>query len=327
MIYNSELKNRYIEENSPRNKNLAYTMDYYFRKSAETEERLSKDLCQFTTSEIIGLFKSYLSGSMETLMTINSQYINYTAWCIQEGLVPDAQNHFTEITYDMILGCLNSGLVESREMTRDELLDLASTFMNPLDRVCYIGLFEGICGPEFQELYNIRRSDVRLEDGKRIIRLTSEAGERELEISDELYVQISAASEADELYSERAMAPGAQYHSGELRMELINVDDRVFKDRPTISYDTPHSRLARIQRIIRNMKLRSEHPELTAKSLMEFGRIHMIKEMMTKQDIEDVEECIRNKENRSEIEYRYGRIQSIPRYIQKYGKYYTKESQ
>lgn len=325
MIYNKVLKQRYVDENSPRNKHLAYTMDYYFRRSADRETELDKDLSQFTVSEILALYKSYLSGSMETLMVINSQYIKYTTWCIQEGLVPDCQNHYVEITYDMLLSCLNTGLVKSREMTREELLDLIGGFRNHMDKVCYLALFEGICGPEFQELYNIRLSDVEDPFGKCILHVKSDAGERELAISPELYREISYASEEVELVTDRPITNNARYTTPEIILPLINVDDRVFKDRVSIIYDSPHSRLTRIQRIIKNMKDRSGRPELTAKSLMEYGRIHMIKEMMKKQGVE-LEDCIRNVDNRKMIEYRYGRIPSIPRYIQKYGKCFDTES-
>ena len=96
-MYNKEIKQRWIDL---KNENTISCLNYYANKMNNTEEYeklFNKDLCNFTVSEILDMYRAMDFYSANTIYITNKIYADYTDWCINEGLVADSQNHYSGI--------------------------------------------------------------------------------------------------------------------------------------------------------------------------------------------------------------------------------------
>ncbi|MBP5565627.1 MAG: hypothetical protein J6X45_07910, partial [Lachnospiraceae bacterium] len=194
-MFNEEIKRRYINENKARNLNLERQAEVLFNRCEAYEERIDKDICCFNTTDIIGLFKSYNTVSLESLMNAKSQYKIYTDWCIANKiLVRDRQNHFREINNEMLRQCLNYYLKSQRVITREYILDNWDALLNPAERFILLGVFEGIgCNTNiaYKDFEDLTLSQFDTENG--VLRLEGRA----IRYSKELY---HIAQEASDTY-------------------------------------------------------------------------------------------------------------------------------
>lgn len=104
---NERRKNEYIEIARLQNEALVLHLKTYFNNVKPFEKEYGKDICDFVATEIITLYKSFGTSSINYLTVMNSQYSKYTDWCLNEHLVKDNQNHFREIDQDTLASCLN----------------------------------------------------------------------------------------------------------------------------------------------------------------------------------------------------------------------------
>lgn len=151
-MYNQELKERYRTEKESYTTVSTYYFSSLFKKTEPFEEQLNKDLSNFTTHEIINMYKTLAIMSLDTIVTMNSNLSMYTQWCIQENLVNDYQNHFLEIDRDMMATFVNKLAMDKKVVSRQQILDWCQQLPNPSDSFCLLGLFEGIRGGGYLEL-------------------------------------------------------------------------------------------------------------------------------------------------------------------------------
>ena len=88
-MFNKEIKERYVEY-----KNDAIIIGEVFpinlfNKVAPFEEKLNKDVCNFTYYEIVDMYKTINVQAINYLYIINNSLSLYTQWCIGENLVND----------------------------------------------------------------------------------------------------------------------------------------------------------------------------------------------------------------------------------------------
>ena len=160
MLYNEEIKLRFISE---RNKEAILPENYLerqFRKTSDMEKELNKDLSNFTFYEIIEYYKLLNISSLDSLSVMNSQFSLYTQWCLQENLVKDNQNHFLEINIDIMRGCVNKALFNMKIISKNTILNWVEQLPNPKDQFVLLGLFEGIKGKDFCELLKLKPEDI-----------------------------------------------------------------------------------------------------------------------------------------------------------------------
>ena len=143
-MYNQELKERYRKEKESYTTVSAYYFSSLFKRTEPFEEQLDKDASNFTTYEIINMYKTLAIMSLDTIATMNSNLSMYTQWCIQENLVNDYQNHYLEITRDMMASFVNKLAMDKKVVSREQVLDWCQQLPNPSDSFCLLGLFEGI---------------------------------------------------------------------------------------------------------------------------------------------------------------------------------------
>ena len=158
-MYNQELKERYRIEKESYTTVSAYYFSSLFKRTEPFEEQLDKDACNFTTYEIINMYKTLAIMSLDTIATMNSNLSMYTQWCIQENLVNDYQNHYLEITRDMMASFVNKLAMDKKVVSREQVLDWCQQLPNPSDSFCLLGLFEGIRGGGYLELALAKMED------------------------------------------------------------------------------------------------------------------------------------------------------------------------
>ena len=157
-MYNPERKQQYLLE--VEQGNLA-TITAYFKACEPIEEALDKDISCFNAKEIVGYYKSLSTASRLYLSTINSQLSLYTSWCQNNDFLPDRQNHFNEITLDMLEECVNSALITQQYITRERLLQIINEnqFVNVSTNFLILAIFEGIGGKNYSEITNLYPED------------------------------------------------------------------------------------------------------------------------------------------------------------------------
>lgn len=158
-MYNQKLKERYRKEKESYTTVSAYYFSSLFKRTEPFEEQLDKDASNFTTYEIINMYKTLAIMSLDTIATMNSNLSMYTQWCIQENLVNDYQNHYLEITRDMMTSFVNKLAMDKKVVSREQVLDWCQQLPNPSDSFCLLGLFEGIRGGGYLELALAKMED------------------------------------------------------------------------------------------------------------------------------------------------------------------------
>lgn len=267
-MYNEDRKRRFITLKESDTSLSQYYLPSIFRKSESIEEKLGKDLCEWTITEIIDFYKYIDNNSFDSLSVINSNYTQYTTWCLKEGFVPDGQNHFLEITPQIILECINNSYFDKSIITRDELISNVDQLNNFTDRFMFYALFEGICGAEFCEITEAKISDVE----ENIIHLCTG---RDLKISSKL----------KDVIAETAMETTYETFGENQRIFPYRLEDsdKIFKMVRNVSGSasgkTVSKRYARCADAIGISRL------ITPKRLMLSGKFHYIKEVMRKEGL------------------------------------------
>lgn len=263
-MYNEEIKLRYIKE---KNQEVIISNNYLecqFGKASEMEEELNKDISNFTVYEIIEYYKMLNLSSLESLTVMNSQFSMYTQWCLQESLVIDNQNHFLEITHEIMKGCINKALFNLRIFSRETIISWINQLPNPKDQFILLGLFEGLKGRDFCELSKLRPEDIK---GNVISLCTG----RKIEVSDELIKIAYDCMSQDTYYSTTG--------KGVKTMTLV---DRgyIIKDYPNAREDVSDFQLGRkiYNSVTRTLNYLDMLNILSANGVAESGKIHMIKE-------------------------------------------------
>lgn len=159
-MYNEERKIRFIEEKTSEASISKSSLSCAFKDSEPFETELGKDVCDFTASEIENMFRTFNSSSIARLNVLKSYYTTYTDWCMGQALVRDFQNHFLEIRANDLERMLNRALMEKRCIGREDVINWCAQLENPLSKVIFLGLFEGLKGELYCELAELKGGDI-----------------------------------------------------------------------------------------------------------------------------------------------------------------------
>lgn len=297
VFYNHAQKERFFIERETTYIKIRLIMRTFFNMTKEYEEKLGKDCSCFTTKEILNMYSAYTTRSWEYLLNFNSQLKIYTAWCIKESLVPDNQNHYEEIDKNDLFNCLNLGLKKNMILTRKELEKNISHIPNVSDQFLCLALFEGIGGVGFIDFYELKKSNFH----DNIV----EVNGRKLEVSSMLF--------------ERAMESADEYRKFSMEKVLrtgYRTDDiSIIKDSCNANTDSIERNTRKIQRRIAALES-SYGKSFGYVALKNSGRIDLIKRLMQQDKSSDVRETY--EKHKEEIEYRYGKLQRIYRWVDEY---------
>lgn len=305
-MFNALAKQDYIELNPNNNLNFDKVMTNYFNRAEETELRFEKDLSQFTTPEIIAMYKSFCTPSLDMLIVINNQFLNYTNWYMKHIENIDNQNHYREMRSDILINCVSYAGFNSNILSREVLLALIKDFTNPYEQFLYLAIFEGVKGEQMSDFFNLKVSDFILD--KKMLQLSN----RVISVSSKLIHYAQQASDEYQMYN--------IYGEPVSRGKLLEADDRIIKCSKEVGFETDISERTRvIYRIMRKSKRYDFVPKtISITSLIESGRIDWIRGQMKKYEI-SAEQVLRD--HKAEMENKYGSVPSIPKWLMKYEKY------
>lgn len=159
-MYNKEIKERYIELRIKQTSMKEYYFRHIFGLIEAYEEKLDKDICNFSTYEILDMYKTLNFRAFRYLVTINSQLTVYTSWCISQNMVMDCQNHFAELDKNLILKCINTTSNEISIISKEKILEWCEMLPNPSDAFVLLAIYEGIAGKNYKEIVNATIQDI-----------------------------------------------------------------------------------------------------------------------------------------------------------------------
>lgn len=308
-MYNEEQKMRFITERSTEAILPNNFLKLIFDISEPFEVEYNKDICQFTSPEILSFYRVQNIKSLDRITNINSQLNCYAGWCMQQNLIKDGMNHFAEMNLDILNSCVNRFALESSIMTRDQVLDVIRQFKNYRDKFVVLMLFETGKSKELSNILKVRPSDFTrnkctLPDG------------REVNISFELY-NIVDGCKNEYVYQTYVVNPYRKWHA---ERELVDTG-YVFKDVGTAVRD---NYTALRTRLGNQMKRVFDYVGLPfSTKLNSFVESGIIWDIITKANSLNItpEELLYNIELRGEIEYQHGIKIGTKHYLRKYGKY------
>lgn len=296
-MYNAERKLQFLKERKSEVE-LSPNTEIWFESMEYFEKEYDRDVCEWTSTEIIRYMKYMSTPRIQTLVIFKGSMSIYTDWCITNRLVTDNQNHFAELTTETLCECIDFTKLRSLILTREELLENIRTLNNYSDQFIFLGLFEGI---NAQNLINVGVSDLEgnelhLHDGKTIT------------ISNDLRHIILIAAEETTWISTKTRQREYDYIPSD---RIIRIIDR----------KNPQTNMmlllgGRFRGALAFMGLPSE---ISRKDIMESGRLDYIQSIMKEKNM-SLHDVIFNGDIRNDVEARYGKIQNCGVYVNIYGK-------
>ena len=311
-MFNEDRKRRYIKIKEDIVTLPYRSLELLFEKTEPFEEKLGKDVCEWTALEIMEYYKYRDAYSLSSLVVCNSNLTQYTNWCLSETLVPDGQNHYLEIRPDMLDSCVNKEYLSKLLITREDLIARIDELQNYTDRFMMLAFFEGICGIRYTEMIkatidNIHGNVIELYNG------------RELPISNKLK-EIAEFAATEESYQTYGVTGKTIKYSDYNRPGAIF---KVSKKNRPISEGNEDG--AMMQIVCRRFDKAKDYvglpKRLTIKNMLLSGKIHYIKELM-KQDGISLEEAIVRYRDDINKRYQVEDIKSNTVFLRKYGQYF-----
>lgn len=178
-FYNPERKVRFLEEEYP-NDSTRETYASILRNSAKFEKDKSKDVCDFSYSEIVDLMIGLGKKTSKSLNVTKTILIKYVDWCYDQKYT-STPNQIKLLTKENLLKQTNQIAQKNSIITRDEMYDICNNLYNPIDRAVIALPFEGVRGRTeidntFEELRNLNTADVLVNENTVIA--TRNNGER-----------------------------------------------------------------------------------------------------------------------------------------------------
>jgi len=298
-MFNEDRKLQFIEENNlhktEHKQNFVSLMTRWFEKVSFDEEAKGKDLCNYTSKELLELYKSMFIGSYDMLVVIHNYFNVYAAWCLKRGEVYDGINHFAEISLKKLGECIDNTVAYNKIVSRNDLLEFIETLCVD-DAALLLGLFEGLTFEDFNVLEgkHVKRNIVQIPEG------------RKLRVSDELarYLVESANT-----YTKHGIIGREVYLDEDDRRVIKNLKQKRLGEEP--------DRYMKYRNVLRTIKGRARYGWISATGLPQSGVIDMLKTYMETENksLQAVAD-----EHIDEIRLRYGSAWRLDtRFMTKFG--------
>lgn len=304
-MFNADQKYEYIEYVKYKNTHLKQWLEHVFDETESLEKLYNKDIGEWTSSEILSYYKLTSTSSFKSLNIKHSQLRSYANWCLARNLLSDYQNHYFEIDSAILHGCVNVGKQQNGMVTREELEKLMQNLLNPRDQCLLYAFFEGIQGQLFSELTDLNIDQL---EGN-LLHLAT----RTIPVSERFISLMVEATYEFKYYSYGENPRIIQYKKGDTN--VFKMTGNSIKDSDIRKRQRLYSTLTRIRDYIGNSAI-------SAVSLIESGRIDMIKKYMAKETNLNLSEILIKYDK--DITNKYGKIYNRQNYILNYGQFYEK---
>lgn len=168
-LYDEEVKREYLNEMVESGDISEETSKNYERIlliTSELEDRLKKDLNQFTLKELEVVLFGFGANNRNTIETYARIISSYLNWSVKEGYT--STNFLTELKPDDFIKYLTNS---EEYFTYKQLKRWENQMVNAQDAVVTHLLFLGVGGKQMSEIRNLKRGDV--DRARRTLRLTN----------------------------------------------------------------------------------------------------------------------------------------------------------
>jgi integrase len=200
-LFNRDFKNRFI---SQYDETTQVSLSYIFRRAAELEYSLGKDIYDFNREELDSLFFVFDSKSKDSVASRISIISKYIDFAIEQGFLKTGINLTKNFVGQEYYEKFVSKVAERKKyLSKEQFEDLLEFCVNDQDRAIFVLLYEGARGRQeeensLEELINLKLSDCNLETNE--VTLTRNNGEtRTIVVSNET-MEILKFADAQEKY-------------------------------------------------------------------------------------------------------------------------------
>lgn len=244
-MFDKEQKEAFIKEYL-KSKVVAKTSLYaVFRKTELFEEKLNKDVSQFTREEILDMFAQFRAKSVNSLL-------NYAIILKHYSRLMRGENEYESITKADVVDLIDkSGNIL---LSREELDDVEAQLLNWSDKAIVELLFNGIAGKNMEDIYSVSEECVQ----GNILCVNG----KEFPLTDRLRELLPKAFAEEEIMS----------YGNTMKIVEVNGKGRIYKERPNArGIDTEDSRFRWVYRRIQLFRNYLDLPGLTMKNIQSSG--------------------------------------------------------
>ena len=244
-MFDKEQKEAFIKEYL-KSKVVAKTSLYaVFRKTEPFEEKLNKDVSQFTREEILDMFAQFRAKSVNSLL-------NYAIILKHYSRLMRGENEYESITKADVVDLIDkSGNIL---LSREELDDVEAQLLNWSDKAIVELLFNGIAGKNMEDIYSVSEECVQ----GNILCVNG----KEFPLTDRLRELLPKAFAEEEIMS----------YGNTMKIVEVNGKGKIYKERPNArGIDTEDSRFRWVYRRIQLFRNYLDLPGLTMKNIQSSG--------------------------------------------------------
>lgn len=263
MYYNFEVKKQFAETYKTE-ETVRVTMAM-FKKSAEIEKELNKDLYDFNIMELEMFFKSLNATTIRSIQTYISRVERYTEYALQNNL-KEGDINFASVfdKSNRVQGFLDKEALDNLVFSKEEIMEMAIRADNAQDGVIIALLFDGVSlKNNYEELINLKID--KFDEVNETI--TTEEG-RVIPLSKETAILVKHASDQGDRYVSTTGENHRTYKVAQGENVL-----RGLRGRDTVSVGVIG------QRIYRTTENYGYH-YMNATNISYNGRIHLVKKLM-----------------------------------------------
>lgn len=162
-MFNEETKQRFLNEFTSKEsvrRNYATAL----KAISVYEEKWNADFCTKSAEELQPVFEALCGGSVRSVVARRKIYVNYVRWCLDNG-IPGACDGAMHTEVKVSQSYYESTMIGS-PLHLQRFLNSVYTpeefgYMDMIDRCMFWLLY---CGVEFDDLMNLRKSDVDFND-------------------------------------------------------------------------------------------------------------------------------------------------------------------
>ena len=262
-MYEMEMKEGFIKDYM-RSRVVAKTSLYsLFKKINPYEDKLDKDCSQFTTEEVLHIYKEFKAKSVYVLMNYNTILKAYCAWRkYYHGL--ENPIAYEEITIELLKPLVPKSA--NSILSREEITDIEDQAYNWTDKAIVECLWEGLSGNSMRDLVGIERG--MIDDKEKQLHLPDG---RVFDLTDRLYqLLINALNETEYICYGKA-----------LKVKKLEGEGKLYKERDNAyAMDSDDKFFRWVYRRIMNLRTHVGISGLTMKNIATSGMCHYLIEGM-----------------------------------------------
>ena len=264
-MYQSKMKEGFCESYL-RSRVIQKTSLYgFFRKTASYEEKLNKDVCEFTKDEALEMYRWLKSRSVYTLLNDNVILKAYCAWRkYYHGM--ETESAYEDITIEDLKPCVDTKA--SKLLSREEISDIEDRLLNYTDAAIVECLFQGISGQSMRDITEL--NEHMLDKENKCLIFTDG---RVFDITDRLCDMLEKAFQEDTYIC----------YGETLRTKKLIGKGKLFKERDNMhAADSDDRRFRAVYRKIQVIRDYVGIKELTMKGIAAAGMAHALRENLAK---------------------------------------------